>query len=67
MESKRKRDGHQVIPYPLRLPPALREQLQAQAARNQRSLNGESQKYATTSSWSVARTNWMESTTKFLQ
>jgi hypothetical protein len=35
------KDGHQVMPYPLRLPPALREQLALEAARNQRSLNGE--------------------------
>lgn len=35
------KDGHQVMPYPLRLPADLREQLTDAAAKNQRSLNGE--------------------------
>lgn len=41
MTNKRKPDNHQVHPYPLRLPRALRQQLAEEAARNQRSLNGE--------------------------
>lgn len=41
METRKKSDRHQGTPYPLRLPPELRQQLAAVAARNQRSLNGE--------------------------
>lgn len=41
MKTTKKSDGHQVMAYPLRLPHDLREQLAAEAARNQRSLNGE--------------------------
>lgn len=41
MSTNRKPDAHQLAPYPLRLPPDLRQQLAEDAARNQRSLNGE--------------------------
>ncbi len=41
LSTAKKPESHQVTTYPLRLPPALREQLAAEAARNQRSLNGE--------------------------
>ncbi len=41
MQTPKKPDGHQVMPYPLRLPPALREELSSEAALNRRSLNSE--------------------------
>lgn len=41
MNTTKKPDNNQAKAYPLRLPIELREQLAAEAMRNQRSLNGE--------------------------
>lgn len=41
METSPKPDLHQIMPYPLRLPPTVREQVESEAVRNRRSLNSE--------------------------